>query len=358
MSALEKIDRIQFNKDITISLLDLYEYKGKIFYYENLFQRDEKAFIKNSIEKDIFSLARFINIDITDARLKLLARNNLVAKNKDEQLIINLKKAFTLLKNNVNNFEMHTNELYSLMKLISKDTYQFDLKGTFNQDEGIEKKSPKRKSEEIIENLFKLYNKLVRSKKHEHLHLMINFFVDLIEYDIINDDKLIISHMMLYSILIQTFPIFKYVSFFEYLEKEKKMWESSITQARYYWSTGFAQTEMLVIVFVDILMKAFKEIDQEAYIYEFQKTLNKSDSIENTIYKIDEVFSKNDIRTIHPNISEATIDRTLKRLRDENIIRPIGVGRGAKWQRLVKSMKKDHHIEVKTLFDLWKRVAI
>ncbi|MEB1807165.1 MAG: cell filamentation protein Fic, partial [Bacillaceae bacterium] len=42
-------------------------------------------------------------------------------------------------------------------------------------------------------------------------------------------------------------------------------------------------------------------------------------------------FTKSDIRQACPDISEATINRVLRELRDEGIIAPSGLGRSAKW---------------------------
>jgi predicted HTH transcriptional regulator len=77
-----------------------------------------------------------------------------------------------------------------------------------------------------------------------------------------------------------------------------------------------------------------------AHEYAFEKELNKSDNIENSILKMEEIFTKEDIRKRHPNVSDATIDRTLKRLKDEDKIRPLGKGRSSKWQRIVSGHKK------------------
>ena len=74
--------------------------------------------------------------------------------------------------------------------------------------------------------------------------------------------------------------------------------------------------------------------------YEFDSNLNKSNNVENTINKLEEIFTKDDIRNVHPYISDSTINRTLKRLRDENKIRPLGKGRSAKWIKLVQTDKK------------------
>ena len=87
-----------------------------------------------------------------------------------------------------------------------------------------------------------------------------------------------------------------------------------------------------------------------AHEYMFEKELNKSNNIENSILKLDEIFTKEDLRKRHPNVSDATIDRTLKRLKDEDKIRPLGKGRSSKWQRIISGHRK-FGIEQLSLFN-------
>ena len=60
----------------------------------------------------------------------------------------------------------------------------------------------------------------------------------------------------------------------------------------------------------------------------------KSTNIENTINKLPNIFTKDQIREIHPYVSESTINRALQKLRDENKIKPLGKGRSAKWRKI------------------------
>lgn len=89
-------------------------------------------------------------------------------------------------------------------------------------------------------------------------------------------------------------------------------------------------------------LKLYSDLGDYARDYEYESSLeiSKSDYIENTIDKLPEVFSKEDIRMKHPLISDSTINRTLKRLQEENKIRPLGKGRSAKWIKLYKKEQK------------------
>jgi predicted HTH transcriptional regulator len=144
--------------------------------------------------------------------------------------------------------------------------------------------------------------------------------------------------------------VFKYVSFFKYFKKEYEGWKSGVITASYYWSSGYAQTDMMSRILLQILIASYEEVDGMAHEYVFEKELNKSNNIENSILKLDEIFSKEDLRKRHPNVSDATIDRTLKRLKDEDKIRPLGKGRSSKWQRIVSGNRK-FGIEQLSLFN-------
>jgi len=93
---------------------------------------------------------------------------------------------------------------------------------------------------------------------------------------------------------------------------------------------------------LDINRNLYADLADLAREYHYENTLDisKTDYIENTIDKLEEVFTKEDIRLKHPLISDSTINRTLKRLQEENKVRPLGLGRNAKWIKLYKKPQK------------------
>ena len=83
-----------------MQLFKLYEDKGKAYYYRELFERDDATFVKNTLEEDTENIAKFLNLDITPARIKLLAnqRRSYKPKKKDEVLLSNIKEALTKIQ--------------------------------------------------------------------------------------------------------------------------------------------------------------------------------------------------------------------------------------------------------------------
>jgi len=339
MKALSNMDRIQMHQDVMMMMLSLYESKGKSFYYDDLFQRDSHAFEKKTMEHNLIALAHLLNLDMTDARIRLFAKKPMSPRTKDEYFLANLKQALNQLHKHPENFELLVNEVGNLIKQLSRNTEAIQFVTYDKEEEGMLKVKKASKKDDL-EKLMMLFDKQLKTGKYELTQLITNFYVDFINMNITTSQQELVGIIILYALIAKDFSVFKYVSFFKYFKKEYEGWKSGVITASYYWSSGFAQTDMLARILLQILISAYEEVDRMAHEYVFEKELNKSNNIENSILKLDEIFSKEDLRKRHPNVSDATIDRTLKRLKDEDKIRPLGKGRSSKWQRIVSGNRK------------------
>lgn len=339
MKALSNMDRIQMHQDVMMLMLSLYESKGKSFYYDDLFQRDLHAFEKKTMEHNLIALAHILELDMTDARIRLFAKKPMSPRTKDEHFLANLKQALNQLHKHPEHFELLVNEVGNLIKQLSKNSDAISFVTYDKEEEGMLKVKKASKKDDL-EKLMALFDKQLKLQKYELTQLITNFYVDFVNMNIVNHHQDLVALIILYALIAKDFSVFKYVSFFKYFKKEFDGWKSGVITASYYWSSGFAQTDMLSRILLQILIGAYEEVDRMAHEYVFEKELNKSNNIENSILKLDEIFSKEDLRKRHPNVSDATIDRTLKRLKDEDKIRPLGKGRSSKWQRIVSGNKK------------------
>lgn len=349
MKALANMDRVQVTNEVMLLLLSLYESKGKSFYYDDLFERDLYAFEKKTMESNLIAMAHYLDLQMTDARIRLFAKKPMSPRTKDEFLLSNLKTALSQLHKNPENFELLVNEVGNLIKLLAKNTDSIQFSTYEVQEEGM-LKVKKHSKKDDLEKLITLFERNIKAKKFELTQIIANFYVDFLNMNILSKHNELIALILLYSLLAKDFSVFKYVSFFKYFLKEKEGWKSGIASASYYWSTGYSQTDMLQRMLLNLLIASYEEVDGMAHEYVFERELNKSNNIENSILKLDEIFSKEDLRKRHPNVSDATIDRTLKRLKDEDKIRPLGKGRSSKWQRIVSGNRK-YGIEQLSLFN-------
>ena len=342
MSVLENIERIQYQKDDVYKLIKLYQYRGKDFYYYNMFQSNLPAMRKELVQKDTIALVKFLDLKITDQRLKLLLTKGSKAKNKDEKLVKNIYHTIELAQHENAIFILKTNEMINLVLTLFKDVKSIPLG---NRKEIV--KDNLLEEEKLVSNRKKLdeffdtYSGLLAAEEHETINLIVNFYIDFINFKPFDSENELLGLFLLYNLLIrERFSIMRYMPFFEVLYNNKDEFMMLVTKASYNYEVNMSQTEGLTRFIVNKLIENYNKLDEFMHSYEFDIKLNKGDNIENTISKLGQTFTKEDIRKVHPYVSESTINRTLKRLRDEGKISPLGTGRSASWIRILQDNDK------------------
>ncbi|PAT01207.1 hypothetical protein CI105_07605, partial [Candidatus Izimaplasma bacterium ZiA1] len=270
--------------------------------------------------------------------------------NKTEQFIVNLKQAIIKIHLETDTFELFTNEIYDLYRFLYKNVLS-DSKLQFRKMENKKKNRTFLSSKyvnkrEELEDLIKEFKNVIDSSTYESSFVILNFYIDLINikpFVEMNDE---IALVVLYILLLANgYESYYFVSFMQLLHENKDTFKKIVLTASFNWEEGFAQLLPLHRFFNKLSLKSFEILNEIIRDYNFDKQLNKSNNIENTINKLDEIFTKDEIRIQHPFISDSTINRTLKRMRDDDLIRPLGKGRGAKWIKLYKRENKNKFFE-------------
>ncbi len=208
-----------------------------------------------------------------------------------------------------------------------------EIKTKFHSQKTINKRN---KLDDLYAELKLSYSK----NTYEKLLLSILLFVDFYNVKCFAEKNEYTSLLLIQLLFFNIgFDNFKYVSFYEYITKNFEEYRSSLIAASFSYEEGLSQPLHIIRFFIKALKETYIEVEQIVKNNQFDQTLNKSYSIQNTIFKLPEVFQKDDLRRMHPYISDSTINRTLVRLREEGMIKPLGKGRSAKWIR-IKDMEK------------------
>jgi len=345
MNCLTNLDRTQIPHDIVMSYINIYKSIGINHYNHETLSSDYPVMVRQTVNNDTHFFTKIFAIGVSDARLKSLIYKDVLPKNKDERFVLNLKNVFTKIHNENSTFELLPNEIFDLLKFLYKDI----LSDTKLQFRKVARKSNKisllsgnySSKREDLEDLIKLYKLKVKEEKYEISLIIENFYIDFINVNPFVEKNMEIGLLLLYILLLtNSYEVFEYISFMELISRNKTEFEMEVRNASFNWAEGFSQILPLHRFFLRTSAYAYDQINELIRNYEFDSLLNKSNNIENTINKLPDVFSKDDIRNIHPYISDSTINRTLKRLRDDERIRPLGKGRSAKWIKLFKSTNK------------------
>lgn len=346
MYCLTIIDQAKIPNDIIKLYLNLYPYIGRNHEMLGVVARDFDVLVEETIKKDSYYFAKLCGVEIVETRARQLLTRDVQPKSKEERLLRNIKKAFTKIHRETDTFNLTQTELFDLLKFLYQDVERNQLL-TFAK---LEKPKGQKKSllqssastkREALEQLIDLYKLTVERAEFEPSFISLNFFLDLLNSKPFALHNEPVAYMMLYILLLSNgYRCLHLYSFFESLVKNQDKFINHIKQASLNWSEGLSNPMGLHRFILQRLLEAYRAVEYEVRNYTFDQQTNKSDYIENTINKLDEVFSKQDIRRLHPTISDSTINRTLVRMRDEKKIRPLGTGRSAKWMKLYPSTKK------------------
>jgi len=332
MSSIENINRLIIPNDVIFRIAQVYKYIGKTKYYEDMLKGDNDKAIESTIEKDTYFLSLLLNLKITDQRMRLIITKDSHPRTKDESVLYNLKEIITIFQKKTNTVEIQSNDLLNIMNYI----YNSDIKYAMTpSDKRISLKSQEMVNKRsILNSFYNILNENIQKNNVEPIILYTHYFIDFYNLAPFSINNETIAFLLLYlTVLKSEVNAFKYVSFFELLFEEAEEYETNLKDASFNWKEGYAQTIDFINFILKLSIVAYKKTEELIKNYEFDRRMNKSKNLENSILNMASIFTKDELREIYPYISESTINRSLIKMRDSGFIKPIGKGRSAKWMK-------------------------
>ena len=338
MNCLKNIERITYTKELVYNLSKLYTYRGKDFHYEDVFKQHMQGIIRRTIAKDTIYAAKILNLEISEARMKYIAHKDAEPRNKDEIVMLNLKEVFKIIQSKGADFDISSNEILKLAEATFKSVIKVGYKiDTVEQADNLLTVQVKKSRRDKMDQELNLYIHAEEDLHVEATQIATDLYVDMLKSEYFNRYNEYISLLTLYCLLFKArFYVFKHISFFEKYYEKLDAFKAATSAATYGWESGFANTSMLNNLIIQLMLDGYAKIEGDVQNQEFDRNLNKIDTVEATIMKMDRIFTKEQIKALCPTLSESTINRALTRLKSENKIRPNGTGRSASWMKLVE----------------------
>ncbi len=349
MNCLKSIRTNPVPSDVFLKTTKLYYQMGKNDYYENLFESNYDFISRNVADEDAYAFFKvfFSEYKISESRFRTLLLDSTVPKNNAEQLYKNIVYIFRHVKSKtVEPFLLTVTEINDLVKTLFSSVKSSEKVKYRNFKKETHSLLAKESSSmrEKLELLLQEFDKLYKDEIYEPLILHVNLIVDFINMEIYTGNRNdLIGILIIYILMVQEgFIVCNYVSFFSKVHLYKDELNLALAKCKFQWSEGLSELIPLVRFLIKIYSELYVDLSNKARDFEYESKLeiSKSDYVENTIMKLNDIFAKEEIRERHPLISDSTINRTLKRLQEEAKIRPLGKGRSAKWIKLIKTEKK------------------
>ena len=334
MSCIINIDRFLIPNDVISTLTSIYKYIGKNEYFSEKVGSDLNRIVDQTIERDAYFIAKIMNLDITNTRMRLIITKNSSPRSNSEIVLYNIKELLTTCQLKFEDMETKSNDLINMVNFIDdKKNIKYDYL-TIDKKQVLRSQNMRSKRIQLDE-INDEVNRIISKNLYEPIILYLHYYIDFYNFKPFTDDNEIMGFILLYLLMLKSeLHAFKYVSLFELLYENYSEFDSELKKASFNWNEGFSQTLGFIRFMINIFLTAYQKTEEIIKIYEFDSSINKSYNIENTILKLPDIFTKEEIRLNHPFVSESTINRTLSKLKEENVIKPLGKGRSAKWVKI------------------------
>ncbi len=310
-------------------LTRLYENKGKELYYLTLISNDSKVIKQNVIETDSEYSGHLLHIDLSNQKYKLLTEQGLTPTNRKEKLIANFLKFFQIMHKAESNWKLTSNGIIEIQEFIFRE---------FDPNSSIERKRNRLEKKNELDNLVVQFNRLVGENECEYITLFCAFAIDFINLRIFDNYNEFIGVILLMLLFKQYgYKVVDYIGFFNSIFDEEDKYIEAVNKSSLNWGIGLPQYHFFTMFIIDTLNKMYQNFEKLCKSFQSDKQYSKEELVEQIVYSFNNFFTKEDIRKYNPYISDSTINRSLKNLRERGIIEPSGKGRSAKWRKIRQS---------------------
>lgn len=342
MSTVLNIDRFIIPNDIIVSLSNIYKWIGQNKIFKDSVKNDIDKIIDQTVERDTFFLSQMLELEITDSRTRLIITKNSTPRNKEETTLYNLKETLANIQRNYKNLRFQSNDLLNIINYIYSHFKDIKFDFVDTNKRSVLKSQASKSKRLILDEINEQMDIHLQRNTYEKTTLFFNYFIDFYNIAPFTDNNLTASLVLLYLLIFKSdLEAFKYISFFELLFENLQEFKTEVKNASFNWKEGFAQTLGFVRFMDKLIIKGYERAYSVIKDYKFDSNLNKADNIGNTIAKLPDIFTKEEIRIMHPYVSESTINRALIKLRDDGYIKPLGKGRSAKWVKIYKGYNNE-----------------
>lgn len=324
------IKNTPISPQLILALTKLYENKGKESYYLSLLNNETKIIKQNTIKNDSINAGQLLQIDISKQRYKLIVEDGVNVNNRKEKLISNILKSFQIIHKTESNWKLTTNGVIELYDFIFKE---------FDPNLSLDRKRNKLQRRQLLEQLITQFNKVRAEEEYEAVTLFCAFIIDFINIRVFDQYNEFIGMILLMLLLRQYgFKIVDLESLFLTLFENEGKYIEAINKSSLNWEIGLPQYHFITIFLVNCLNEMYSRLEGVCRNFQYDKQYSKEELVEQIIMSFQGKFTKEEIRSYNPFISDSTINRALKNLKERGLIEPTGKGRSAKWQKVKRDL--------------------
>ena len=325
--------------DIVNMLSSLHEFRGKQELYIEAESDVLTALLDIAKIQSTKASNKIEGIYTSDERLEALVIEKVEPRNRSEEDIAGYREVLTTIHDSYEYIPIRPNNILQL----HRDLYSFsssDTGGRFKNTDNVIAESgkdgqqrirfipvPAFQTPEAIENLCNEFNNAIERAEYDPLLLIPMFILDFLCIHPFNDGNGRMSRLLTLLLLYRSgYIVGKYISMEMLIEKTKETYYEVLQNSSIEWHNNQSDYASFVRYYLGVVLKGYNEFQDRIEHLKYRK-LSKADRVKAVFEKKLGIIKKSDIATLCPDISETTIERTLKTLLVSDFIEKIGKGK-------------------------------
>ena len=325
--------------EIVNMLSSLHEFRGKQELYIEAESDVLTALLDIAKIQSTKASNKIEGIYTSDERLEALVMEKAEPRNRSEEEIAGYREVLAVVHDSYEYIPIRPNNILQL----HRDLYSFsssDTGGRFKNTDNVIAESgkdgqqrirfmpvPAFQTPEAMENLCNEFNNAIERGEYDPLLLIPMFILDFLCIHPFNDGNGRMSRLLTLLLLYRSsYIVGKYVSMEMLIEKTKETYYEALQNSSTGWHNDKSDYTSFVRYYLGVVLKGYNEFQDRIEHLKYRK-LSKADRVKAVFDKKLGVVKKSDIATLCPDISETTIERTLKELLEAGFIEKVGKGR-------------------------------
>jgi len=334
------------NNEVCNLISSIHEFRGK----QTLFISAKSDVLKTLLEiAKIQSTAASNSIEgisTTDARLKAIMAEKTEPRNRNEEEIAGYRDVLSIIHESHDVIPVNPNTILQLHRDLCKHMSQNGIGGHWKHSENVISETDEQgrsrvrfqpmSAFETPDGMERLCSTLrdARSRGiYDELLLIPLFILDFLCIHPFSDGNGRMSRLLTLLLMYQAgYIVGKYISMEMVIEKSKETYYEALRASSQGWLEEENDPVPFVRYFLGMVLNCYRTFEERVEDV-LHSSVSKPDRIRNVIDRTLGKFKKADLIEKCPDISEITIERTLKQLLDEGYIQKIGGGRGSAYAK-------------------------
>jgi Fic family protein len=286
---------------------------------------------------------RIEGVEVDSKRLVPLVLGTTTPRDRSEEEIVGYRKALEWIHSKHQSIQINSETIKKIHRLAqgglvgdagtwkSRDNeiVEFSLDG----DRHVRFMcTPAKETPEAIKNLCSAYQTLIEKQELPELLSIANFVLDFLCIHPFRDGNGRVSRLLTLLCLYKCrYDVGRYISLERIIEVSKSDYYRTLGASSISWHSSKHDLFPWWSYFLSHVKSGYQELKDRV---ELQSGDSKTALIRGLVFEMTEQFSISDIMKLQPNLDREIVKKALSQLKKEKIVKPIGLGRGAKWSKL------------------------